>query len=134
MLNSAWCDLNKNCTVLNLHDMWHNPKCKCQKQTTFGPKHFQLEVAGFKTTMKKIIKGSQAAWNNFLKPAVNVAAPFIGMAVSGKTKNPKLVQATTNNLKSISGSKIIRLTDLHGKGLRLKVMQIVSNKVFQLNG
>ena len=35
MSNSAWCD--KNCTVLKLHDMCHNPKCKCQKQITFSP-------------------------------------------------------------------------------------------------
>ena len=27
MSNSAWCDLNKNCTVLKLHDMCHTPKC-----------------------------------------------------------------------------------------------------------
>ena len=34
MNNSAGCDLNKNCAVLNLHDICHNPKCNCQKQTT----------------------------------------------------------------------------------------------------
>ena len=39
-LNSAWCDLNKNCTVLKLHDFCHNPKCKCQKQIKFSPKKF----------------------------------------------------------------------------------------------
>ena len=120
--NSAWCDLNKNSTVLNLHDMCHNPKCKCQKQITFTPKQFQLEVAGFKNTMKKIFKASQTAWNKFLKPAVRVAAPFIGMAVSVKAKNPKVGQATTNILKSISGSKLLSLTDRHGQGLRVKVM------------
>ena len=27
MSNSAWCDLNENCTVLKLHDMCQNPKC-----------------------------------------------------------------------------------------------------------
>ena len=59
MSKSAWCDLNKNCTVLNLHDMCHNPKCKRQKQITFSPRQFQLEGNGFKNTMKKIIKGSQ---------------------------------------------------------------------------
>ena len=37
MSNSAWCGLNKNCTVLKLHDMCHNPKCKCQKQITASP-------------------------------------------------------------------------------------------------
>ena len=83
--NSAWCDLIKHCTVLNLHDMCQNPKCKCQKQITFSPNQFQLEGSGFKNTMKKVFKRSQTAWNNFLKPAVNVAAPFIGKAVSAKT-------------------------------------------------
>ena len=121
MSNSAWCDLNKNCNVLKFHDMCHNPKCECQKQITFNPNQFQLEGAGFKKR-KKIFKGSQTAWNKFFKSAVNVAAPFIGMAVSTKTKNPKVGQATTNILKSISGSKILSLTDMHGRGLRLKVM------------
>ena len=43
MTSSAWCDLNKDCTVLKLHDMCHNPKCNYQKQTTFTPRQFQLE-------------------------------------------------------------------------------------------
>ena len=81
-----------------------------------------MEGAGFKNTMKKIFKGSQTAWNKFLKPAVNVAAPFIGMAVGAKIKNPKVAQATTNNLKSISGGRVLSLTIMHGNGLRSKVM------------
>ena len=52
MINSAWCDLNKNCTVLKLHEMCHNLKFNCQKQITFGPKQFQIESAGFKKTKK----------------------------------------------------------------------------------
>ena len=55
---SAWCDLNKNCNVSKLHNMCHNPKCKCQKQITFSPNQFQLEGAGFKNKMIKIFKGS----------------------------------------------------------------------------
>ena len=43
MSKSAWCRLNKNCTVLILFDMCHNPKKNCQKQVTFTPKQFQLE-------------------------------------------------------------------------------------------
>ena len=66
--------------------------------------------------------GSQTAWNKFLKPAANVATPFIGMSVSAKTKNPKIRQETTNRLKSISGGKILSLTNMHGNGLRTKVM------------
>ena len=102
MSNSAWCDLNKNCTVLKLHDFCHNPKCKCQKQITFSPNQFQLEGAGFKNTMKKIFRGTKKAWDKFLKPAINVTAPFIRMAVGAKTRNPKIASATTNILKSIS--------------------------------
>ena len=122
MSNSAWCDLIKNCTVLKLHDMCHNPKCKCQKQITFSPNQFQLEGGSIKNKLKSIFRGLQTAWNKFLKPALNATAPFIGMAVSAKTKNPKVGQATTNILKSISGGKILSLTDMHGGGLRLKVM------------
>ena len=122
MSNSAWCDLNKNCTVLKLHDFCHNPKCKCQKQITFSPFQFEMEGSGFKNTMKKTFKGSQTAWNKFLKPTINSLAPVIGMAVGAKTKNPKVKAATTNILKSISGGKILSLTDMHGRGLRLKVM------------
>ena len=44
------------------------------------------------------------------------------MAVSPKTKNPKVGQATTNIIKSISGGKILSLTDMHGNGLRFKMM------------
>ena len=100
-----------------------DPKCKSQKQITFNPNQVQLEGAGFKNTMKKIFKGSQTAWTKFLKLALNIASPYIGMAVSAKTKVPKIGQATTNILKSISGGKILSLTDMHsGAGLRLRVM------------
>ena len=122
MSNSAWCDLNKNSTVLKLHDMCHNPKCKCQKQTIFSPRQFQLEGAGFKNTMKKIFKGSHTAWSKFLKPTINTLAPVIGMAVGAKSKNAEVGAATTNILKSLTGGKILSLTDMHGRGLRLKVM------------
>ena len=93
MSNSTSCDLNKNCTVLKLHDMCHNPKFKCQKQITFSLNLFQLEGAGFKKTMKKFFKGSQTTWNKFSKPMINTLAPVIGMAVGAKkTKTLKLEQ------------------------------------------
>ena len=96
MTNSAWCDVNKGCTVLTLLDMCHNPKCNCQKQITFTPRQFQREGVGFKKTMKIFFMASQTAWIILFKPAVSVTAPFIGMAISAKTKNPKVAQATTN--------------------------------------
>ena len=122
MSNSAWCDLNKNCTVSKLHDMCHNPKCNCQKQITFSPRQFQLKGNALKNTMKKIFTGSQTAWKKFLKPALNIAGSYIWIAVSAKTKNPKVGQTTANILKSISGGKILSLTEMHGQWLRLKVM------------
>ena len=129
MSNSVWCDLNKKCTVLKLHDMCHNPKCRCQKQITSTPKQFQHEAGSIKRNLQKQIRGTQTAWNKFLKPAINATAQFIGMAVSTKTGNPKVVQATTNMLKSISGGKILSLTDMHWRGLRLKLMRFISKIV-----
>ena len=53
---------------------------------------------------------------------VTVAAPFIDMAVVAETKNPEVAEAKTNALKSISESRVLTLTDLHGNGCRLKLM------------
>ena len=122
MSNSAWCDLNKNCTVLKLHDMCHNPKCKCQKQITFSPNQFQLEGAGFKNTMKKIFKGSESLWNKYIKKGLKIATPLISAAVAAKTKNPQSAQVTNSILKSLTGGRVLNLTDMHGNGLCLKVM------------
>ena len=120
---SAWTDLNTNGTILKLHDMCPNQNCKCQKQITFTPRQFELEGGSLKSFMKKVFKGSKTAWNKFLKPAVNAAAPVIGMAVAAKSKNPKAGQATAQILKSISGGKILTLTDNYsGSGVRLGVM------------
>ena len=98
MSNSAGSDLNKVCTVLKLHDMCHNPKCNCQKQITFTPKQIQLEGRSIQSKLQEIFRGTQTTWDKFLKPAVNVAAPFIGMAVGARTKNPEVAQATTKIL------------------------------------
>ena len=71
--------------------------------------------------MKKIFRGSQTAWNKFLKPALKIAT-IISAGVAAKTKNPRSAQITSNILKSLTGGKILSLTDMHGRGLRLKVM------------
>ena len=57
-----------------------------------------------------------------MKPALNIASPYIRMVVSAKTKNPKIGQATANISRNIIGGKILCLTDLPGKGLTLKFM------------
>ena len=96
MSNSAWCDLNKNCTVLKLHDMCHNPECKCQKMITFTPNQFQFEGGSIKSKLQKIFKGTQTAWNKFIKPGIKMATPLISGAVATKTKNPQAAQNTNN--------------------------------------
>ena len=122
MSNSAWTDLNSQGNILKLDDKYPNPKCGCQKIITFTPHQYMLEVGSIKSKLQKIFKGTQSAWNKFLKPALNMASPYNGIAVSAKTKNPKTGAATTNILKSISGGRILNITDLHGNGLRLRVM------------
>ena len=102
--------------------MCHNPKSKCQKQITFTPNQFKLEGGPIRSKLQKLLNGTQSAWTKLLKPAINATAPFTGLAVSAKTRNPKVGQATTHILKNISGGKILSLTDMHGKGLRLNLM------------
>ena len=75
----------------------------------------------FEINYKKNSRGTQTTWNNFSKPAVNIAAHFSGMAIGAKTKNPQVAQATTICFKSFSGGEVPSLTDLHSNRLRLNV-------------
>ena len=103
--------------------MCHNLKCKCQKQITFSPNQFQLESGSIKSKLKSIFRGTQPAWNKFLKPALKIASPIISAVVAMKTKKPQPAQVTSNILKSITWGKNLSLTDMHsGAGLRLRVM------------
>ena len=122
MSNNAFCDLNSKVNVLNLHDNCHNPKSNCQKIVTSTPHQYILESGSSKSKLKSNFRGTKTVWDKFLKPALKMAGPYIGKAVSAKTKNPKIGQATANILKRISGGKILSLTDLHGNGLCLKVV------------
>ena len=122
MSNSAWCDLNKNCTVLKLHDMCHNSKGKCQKQITFTPHQYMLEGGSIKSKLQKFFKETQTPWKKYIQPGLKIATPLISAAVAAKTKNPQSAQVAISILKSLTGGKILSLTDMHGNGLRLKVM------------
>ena len=51
-----------------------------------------------------------------------MATPLIAAAVAAKTESPQSAQITNNILNSLTGGKILSLTDMHGNGLRLKVM------------
>ena len=57
-----------------------------------------------------------------MKPALNIASPYIAMVLSARTKNPQIGKATSDILKSINGAQIWSLTNMHGHGLRIKVM------------
>ena len=121
MSNSAWCDLNRK-NILRLHDYCPNSNCKCQKQITSTPKQFQLESGSIKSKLQETSRETQSASNKFFKPALNMASPCIGMVVSAKTRNSKIGQGTTKILRSISARKVHSLTEMHGNGLRLRVM------------
>ena len=105
MSSSAWCDLNKNCTVLKLDDMSHNPKCKCQKQISFTPQQIQLEGGSIKSNLQKFFRGTPSAWNKFIRPGLKMATPLITAAVAAKTKNPQSAQVANSILKSLTGGK-----------------------------
>ena len=100
MSNSAWCDLNKNCTVLKLHDMCRKPKCNCQKQITFATMQYMFEGGSLKNKLQKTFKGTQTACNKSLEPALNIASPYIGMAVSARRKYPQNGKATSDILRT----------------------------------
>ena len=51
-----------------------------------------------------------------------MATPLISAAAAAKTTNPQSAQVANSILKSLTGGKVLSLTDLHGNGLRLKVM------------
>ena len=100
------------------------PQSKLQltKPIISTPKQFQLEVSGFQNTKKKVFRGFEKLCNNFIKPGLKLATPIISAGVAGKTKNPQSAQIFSNFLKTLTGGKILSLTDMHGRGLCLKAM------------
>ena len=122
MSNGAWTDLNSQGNILELHDKCRNPKCGCQKIIAFTPHQYMLEGGSIKSKLQKIFRGTKKPWDSFIKPGLKMATPLISAAVAAKTKNPQSAQVTNSILKSLTGGKILSLTDMHGRGLRLKVM------------
>ena len=122
MSNSAWTDLNSQGNILKLHDKGPNPRCDCQKIITFTPHQYMLEGGSIKSKLQKTFRGTQTAWNKFIKPGLKMATPLISAVVAAKTRDPQSAQVTNSILKSLTGGKILSLTDMNGNGLRLKVM------------
>ena len=75
-----------------------------------------------KVNYKKIFRGTKKAWDSFIKPGLKMATPLILGAIAAKTKIPQSAQVTNSILKSLTGGKILSLRDMHGRGLRLRVM------------
>ena len=122
MSNSAWCDLNSKGIILKLNDKCPNPKCNCQKIISFTPHQYMLEGGSIKSKLQKFFQGTKKAWDSFIKPGLKMATPLISAAVAAKTKNPQSAQVANSILKSLTGGKVLSLTDMHGNGPRLKVM------------
>ena len=122
MSNSAWTDLNSQGNILKLHDKCPNPICGRRKNITFTPHQYMLEGGSIKSKLQKIFRGTKKAWDSFLKPGLKMAKPLISAAVAARTKNSQSAQVTNSILKILTGGKILSLTDMHGNGLRLKVM------------
>ena len=81
-----------------------------------------LEGGSIKSKLRKIFRGTKKAWDSFVRPGLKLATPLISAAVTAKTKNSQSAQVAKTILKSLTGGKLLSLTDLHGNGLRLKVM------------
>ena len=81
-----------------------------------------LEGGSINTKLQKNFRGTKKAWDSFIKPGLQIATPLISAAVAANTKNPQSAPITNNILKSLTGGKLLSLTDMHGRGLRINVM------------
>ena len=92
------------------------------KNFNFTPHQYMLEGGSIKSKLQKTFQRNKKAWDSFIKPGFKMATPLISTAVAAKTKNPQSAQITNTILKSLTGGKTLSLTDMHGRGLKLKVM------------
>ena len=81
-----------------------------------------LEGGSIQSKLQKICRCTKKTWDSFIKPGLKIATLLISAAVAAKTKNPQSAQVTNSISKSLTGGKILSLTDMHGRGLRFKVM------------
>ena len=75
-----------------------------------------------KVNFEKFSDEQKKLEDSFIKPGLKMATPPISAAVAAKTKNPQSAEITNSVLKSLTGGKVLSLTDMHGRGLRLKDM------------
>ena len=68
------------------------PKASSRKQ-------FQMEGSRFKNSKRKTFKGSQTAWNNLIKPGLQLATSLVSAVVAAKTKNRQPAQKTSKTFR-----------------------------------
>ena len=81
-----------------------------------------LKRRSIKSKLQKIFKGTKKDLDSFIKPGFKMVTPLISAAIAAKTENPQSAKITNNVLKSLTGGKILSLTNMHGNDLCLKVM------------
>ena len=81
-----------------------------------------LEGESTKWKPQEIFRGTKKSWDSFNKPGSKTATPLILAAVAAKKKNPQSAQFTNSILKSLTGFETLSLTDMHGPGLRSKLL------------
>ena len=64
--NSSCSDLGSRGDTLKLHDIFHYPRCKCQKQINFTPRQFQFESDGIRNANENIVEETENRWKNFI--------------------------------------------------------------------
>ena len=116
------CDSSSKRDISTLHVVYLIIKCKCQKPVTVTLTLFPLDSSGFENKVKNTFKGTQKAWDKFMKPGLNTTSRPISAAVGSKTENHHLAKTASIILKAISAGKVLSLTDMLGNGLRLRVM------------
>ena len=64
---------------------------------------------------------------------MKLACPIISAGVVAKIKNPQTGKVTSSILLTLTGGKILSITNMHVLGLRLKTMRFNSIKVISIN-
>ena len=81
-----------------------------------------LKEDRLEASFKKFLEERKKLGKAISNPVFQMATPLISAAVAAKTKNPPSAQVANSILKSLTGGKILSLTDMQGRGLRLRVM------------
>ena len=55
-----------------------------------------LEVGSIKGKLQKYFRGTQSAWNKFVRPGLEMAIPLLSAAVVAKQENPQSVEIASN--------------------------------------